>query len=168
MHTSRFEQLAGGARIDTKTFECREFESNRRKSIERDETRRNEKREKHGSRKRSCVAFRWIGAIPLASSRAIRHSHWLSPKSPPIRRHLSANTRNQFARAQRCFSFLHSSHTCLLLSSDQEEREEEEGFGWDDDRCEDLANVSLERSTTSQLDYRSTIRLGLVPPASEK
>jgi len=35
----------------------------------------------------------------LSFSRSIRHRRWPEPKSvPPIRMHLSANTRNQFAR----------------------------------------------------------------------
>ena len=101
MHTSRFEQqLAGRVRIDTKTL-TRRVES-RRKSIERNETKRQTRREREREREKR------------ASSRAIRHSHWLSPKSPPIRRHLSANTRNQFARAQRCFSFLFFSPRTFL------------------------------------------------------
>lgn len=122
------------------------MESSRRKSIKRDETKREARR---GRSER----------IPLASSRAIRHSHWLSPKSPPIRRHLSANTRNQFARAQRCFSFLFSSRTFSRAAKKNERRKKVSRR--DDDRCEDLANVFLERSAASQLDYRSTIRLGL-------
>lgn len=37
----------------------------------------------------------------LSLSRIIRHSRWPKPKSvPPIRRHLSANIRNQFAPAR--------------------------------------------------------------------
>lgn len=42
-------------------------------------------------------------ATPLSFplSRAIRHSRWLEPKSaPPIRRHLSADAKNQFAHVR--------------------------------------------------------------------